>query len=454
MSIRLEQTQKQILSQKMIQSVSILQMSAQELTEYIKEVALENPVVDFEENEPQESKENIERLKKLEWLAGLDEQNRSYYQYDRDDAENDFGVNNVSARASESLEDILHLQLLGGDYTPEEQEIFDYVINCLDSNGYFTVPASELAMVFGVSSEKAEHCLAILRNLEPAGVCASSMQDCLMRQLEKRKDCGEVDRAIVSEYMELLAKNQLHIIAKNLKVPIQAVIEAAARIKELNPRPAQGFDNGEMLRYVVPDITIVKFQGHLEILLNNYSCPVFHVNKDYLNMLKSDCDREVKDYLFHKVKQAEEIQENISRRGSTLMALAKCIVEVQNEFFLTGKKSLKPFRLTDAAERIGCHESTVSRALKDKYLQCCWGIYPLSYFFPKGLGLPEEEVAVMQVKQKIVKIIEGENKEKPYSDMKIAEILMEQGTELSRRTVAKYREEMNIANCRGRKVFH
>ncbi len=454
MSIRLEQTQKQMVSQKLIQSVNILQMSTQELADYIKEATLENPVLDFDERMPEDKDQ--ERLRKLEWLASLDEQNRSYYQYDRDDAEEEKGMNNVAGPTAERLEDALRLQLLGGAYSEKEMEVFEYIIQCLDSRGYFTVPALEVAEVNGVSEEKAEECIAVMRDLEPAGVCAASMQDCLQKQLEKRKDCGSLEREIVSGYMELLGKNQLQAIAKALKVPVTEVAQAAGRIRELNPRPAQGFDNGDLMRYVIPDITVVKFRDGFEILLNDYTCPTLHINKEYLGMLKSGCDQEVKEYLSAKIRQAEELQECIVRRSSTLLALARCIVDVQQDFFIRGEGFVKPFRLADAAERIGCHESTVSRALKDKHLQCCWGVYPLSYFFPKGVsqqGQGEEAIASLRIKQALVAIIEEEDKQRPYSDSRLSELLNGQGMDISRRTVAKYREEMNIANCRGRKAF-
>ncbi len=350
MSIRLEQTQKQMVSQKLIQSVNILQMSTQELADYIKEATLENPVLDFDERMPEDKDQ--ERLRKLEWLASLDEQNRSYYQYDRDDAEEEKGMNNVAGPTAERLEDALRLQLLGGAYSEKEMEVFEYIIQCLDSRGYFTVPALEVAEVNGVSEEKAEECIAVMRDLEPAGVCAASMQDCLQKQLEKRKDCGSLEREIVSGYMELLGKNQLQAIAKALKVPVTEVAQAAGRIRELNPRPAQGFDNGDLMRYVIPDITVVKFRDGFEILLNDYTCPTLHINKEYLGMLKSGCDQEVKEYLSAKIRQAEELQECIVRRSSTLLALARCIVDVQQDFFIRGEGFVKPFRLADAAERI------------------------------------------------------------------------------------------------------
>lgn len=453
MAIKMTLAQKQIISQKMIQSVNILQMSSLELTEYIKEVALENPVVDFPEEEA--DTKNEERIKKLEWLASLDEQNRSYYQYDLNDVKNETGMNNLAPHIAERLEDNLRMQLINRSYSDKEQEIFDYIIQCLDSRGFFTVPVPEVAMVHGVSEQFVQHCIDIMRSLEPAGVCAANVQECLLTQLGKRDDCGEIERAIIHDYMKLLGKNQLHTIAKNLNVEISQVIEAAKKIRELNPKPSQGFDNGEPMQYVVPDIIIVKFQNRLEILLNDHTCPIFHVNKDYLQMLKTNCSKEVKDYLFDKFRQAEEIQACIQKRGSTLMSLAKCIVNVQRDFFMTGENSLKTFHLYEAAEVIGCHESTVSRALKDKYLQCCWGIYPLSFFFPKGLGnqYASPHMTTLKVKEKLKEVIEQEDKEKPYSDKKITELLNAGGIDISRRTVVKYREEMNIPNSRGRKNF-
>ncbi|MCI8291981.1 MAG: RNA polymerase factor sigma-54 [Hespellia sp.] len=452
MSLRLEQSQKQVLSQKMIQSVNILQMSSQELTDYMKQEVLENPVVDLEIKEPMDKEED--RIKKLEWLASLDEQNRSYYRYDKEDIEDNNGMNNLGNRTTESLADVLRAQLLGKGYSDLEMEIFDYIAQCLDSRGYYTAPLSEITGQFQVSEEKAGECLEIMRNLEPAGVCAGSLRDCLLKQLEGQED-SELEQEIVSNYMEVLGKNQLHIIAKKLKLPLTSVVEAVSHIRELNPRPAQGFDNGELLRYIVPDVTVVKFKDRFEILLNDYSCPVLHVNQEYLKMMKSDCDQDVKDYLIQKVKRAEGIQQCIHRRSSTLLSLTKCIIDAQKAFFLTGEKALKPFRLQEAAEIMGVHESTVSRAIKGKYLQCCWGIYALSYFFPKGVSQPEDEdsVAVLQIKQKIEQIIESEDKGKPYSDQRIAEFLKEQEIDISRRTVAKYRESMHIANCRGRKIF-
>lgn len=484
----LEQSQRQILSHNMIQSVEILQMNSQELDGYIKELALENPLVELSENRP-ESKEE-DRLKKLEWLSRLDEQNRTYYKYDREDSENTGFLDNVGGRRAESLAEVLHLQLLGKGYSDEEMEAFDFIAQSLDERGFYTAPVSELAEHFHIEEKQAQGYLEIMRGLEPTGVCAASLQECLLTQLEKafaEEDCV-IEKEIVQNCLTQLGKNQLPAIADRLDVSLERVVEARDRIRELNPIPAQGFDTGDVFHYVTPDITIVRFEGQFEILLNDYSYPTIHVNKYYLSLLKTEKDKEVHKYLDEKFKQLEQAQSFISKRGSTLLRLARCILDAQREFFLYGPEELRPYRMKDAAERMEVHESTVSRAVKDKYLQCSWGVFPLSYFFSgaigggspvgrkrrspaeggtdgaaesgagsSGSGIAAAEqsagVAVTRVKGEIRRLIENENKKKPYSDQKLTDLLTGQGFDISRRTVAKYREEMGIGNGRERKQY-
>lgn len=461
MSLQQKQSQKQILSQKMLQSVEILQMNAQELTDFIKELSLENPVVDMEEAVFEDKTE--ERIKKLEWLAGLDEQNRTYYQYDKDDSE-DY-LNNIGGDDTETLADTLLFQLMAKDYSDKQMEVFEYIANSLDSSGYFTERIEELVSRFDISLEQAEECLEIMKELEPAGVCAGSLQECLTRQLESLGAGHEVEREILAHCMEQLGKNQLPAIARQLAVSLEEVKAAVANIKKLNPRPAQGFERGGMMRYTVPDVTVVKFQDRFEILQNNYTYPSIHVNREYLQMLKSGCEPEVKEYLTQKLNQVEQVQEAIEKRSSTLLNLARCLVEEQAEFFLGGPRFLKPFLMQEAAERLSVHESTISRTVKGKYLQCSWGIYPLSYFFDRGMlhfggqgakeNLQGEEKTPSSepVKQRIRELIAQEEKQNPYSDQQLAELLNQEGISISRRTVMKYREAMEIANSRGRRQY-
>jgi RNA polymerase sigma-54 factor len=439
----------------MLQSVEILQMNAQELTEYIRELSLENPVVDIEEDVSENKAE--ERVRKLEWLASLDEQNRTYYQYDRRD--NEDYLNNIGGKEGESLKDALMLQLIGNEYSEREMAVFRYIADSLNSSGYYTEGLEELACRFGISEEEAAFCLDIMKGLEPAGVCTGSLKECMARQIDRLGAGYETERSIVENYLELLGKNQLPAIAKKMKISIEQVKKAADNIKKLNPRPAQGFDSGGMMRYIVPDVTIVKFQDRFEILQNSYTYPVISINQEYLQMLKTDCDKEVKDYLTGKIHQIEQVQEAIEKRGSTLLNLAKCLIEVQEEFFLYGQKFLRPLMMKEAAERLAVHESTISRTVKGKYLQCSWGIYPFSYFFSRGLkqqsGNQQEagDMSTVRIRQRIKELIEGEDKYTPYSDQQLKELLEQEGIVISRRTIVKYREAMRICSSRGRKQF-
>lgn len=449
----LEQTQKQILSYRMIQSVEILQMSAQELGESIQEMALENPVLEIEEISPEENK--TEKIKKLEWLSNLDEQNRLYYKYDQQDENENDPMRKIAVRSGNSLADYLHMQLLDQNYSDNDMKIFDYIAHSLDHRGYYIDGTDEIARQFSISIDEAEHYLNIMKNLEPYGVCSSTLKECLEKQLEKLDFPHDVEYTIVHEYIDLLGKNQLPAIAKKLKSSLDRVKKATEVIKNLNPKPAQGFDNGHISRYITPDVTIVKLDGYFEILLNNYTYPVLHLNKDYLHMYQTSEDESVKDYLKEKITQIEQMRDAITRRHSTLLELSRCILDVQKEFFLYGEDELHPFRMKDAAERLDVHESTISRAVRDKYLQCCWGIYPLSYFFSKALNQNDDEssVSTNKVKRQLEQYIKYEDKQHPYSDQKLAELFEEEEIKISRRTIAKYREEMGIPNCRGRKDF-
>lgn len=474
----LEQSQRQVLSHTMIQSVEVLQMSTQELSDYVKEMALENPLVEFKDSQPRDKEED--RLRKLEWLAGLDEQNRTYYKYDREDSENTGFLENVGGYRAESLADALHMQLLGKGYSNEEMEIFDYIARSLDEKGYYTEPDAELAKHFHIEEKQAHKYLEIMRGLEPAGICAASLQDCLLRQLDRAsaEEDYAVEEEIIRDHLTQLAKNQLPAMAEELGVPLERVVEAGTRIRELNPIPSQGFDTGDLFHYVVPDITVIRFADHFEILLNDYNYPSIHVNKYYLSLMKTEKDQELHRYLNEKLKQVENVQDFIHKRGSTLMQLAQCIVDAQHDFFLHGPEELRPYRMKDAAERMEVHESTVSRAVRGKYLQCTWGVFPLSFFFSgavRGSGTvrndnesteqgavaaadqnadyEQTEVSVTKVKSEIRRLIEQEDKKKPYSDQKLTDLLEEMGYDISRRTVAKYREQMGLGNGRERKQY-
>ena len=455
MDIRLSVTQNQILSQKMIQSMEILQMSSQELNEYIKEVALENPVVDIEEAYEAPDKA-ADLVKKLEWLDSIDERNRIYYrqEYSGEDA-NDKRLMDYSENMGEELSEYVMDQLLTVELTDLQYDVIQFMVYSLDSKGYMEENLEDIAARFDTDAAFVESQLKILQELDPAGVCARNLRECLLLQLDREEEEDEVARKIVSDYLELFGKNQLHVISKKMKLPMERIIEACNHIKELNPKPGSGFDARGHLKYITPDVTVVKLANYYEILLNEYTYPKIGINHFYKQILESESSKETQTYIIDKIRQAEWIQNCIGQRNSTLMRVAKCIVDYQADFFKSGTGHLKPLRLQDVDEILEVHESTVSRAIRDKHLQCSWGIFPLNYFFSKSIaaGNSSGKITTEQVKKLMAAIIEEEDKKKPLSDRVITERLVERGVKICRRTVAKYREEMGVKDASGRKSF-
>lgn len=454
MDIRLTVTQTQVLSQKMIQSMEILQMSCQELNEYIKEVALENPVVDIEEGYEVTDKA-LDLVKKLEWLDSIDERHRIYYRQEYGEDSEDKRLMDYSENIGEELSEYLLHQLLTVELTDLEYDVIQYMVYSLDSKGYIEEELSDIARRFDTTIAFVEKQLKLLQSLDPAGVCARNLGECLLLQLNREHEKDSIACTIVSEYLEFLGKNQLHVIAKKMKLPLEDIIKACEHIKELNPKPGSGFDTRGYLKYITPDVTVVRLSNYYEILLNEYTYPKIGINHFYKQVLEKETSKETQSYIVDKIRQAEWIQNCIGQRNSTLMRVSKTIVDYQNAFFEFGTGHLKPLRLQDVARMLEIHESTVSRAIRDKYLQCSWGIFPMKYFFSKSISAERSGVKITteQVKNTLIAVIEEEDKKKPLSDRAITERLVERGVKISRRTVAKYREELGIKDASGRKRF-
>ena len=454
MDIRMTVTQTQILSQKMIQSMEILQMSCQELNEYIKDMALENPVVDIEDSYEVPDKAS-DLVKKLEWLDSIDERNRIYYRQEYAEDAEEKRLMDYSENIGEELSEYLLHQLLTVELSDLQYDIIQYMVYSLDSKGYMEEDLTDIAERFETTFDFVEEQLKLLQNLDPAGVCARNVEECLLLQLNREKEKDLTACAIVSDSLELLGKNQLHVIAKKMKVSLEEVIRACDHIKELNPKPGSGFDARGHLKYITPDVTVVKLSNYYEILLNEYTYPKIGINHFYKQVLENETSKETQKYIIDKIRQAEWIQNCIGQRNSTLMRVSKTIVDYQHTFFDLGMGHLKPLRLQDVAEILDVHESTVSRAIRDKYLQCSWGIFPMNYFFSKSLPVRSNDgkVTTEHVKNILVAVIDEEDKKKPLSDRAITERLVERGVKISRRTVAKYREELGIKDASGRKQF-
>ena len=460
MDLKLQVKQTQTLSQRMIQSAEILQMTSQELNTYINELALENPVIDIVE--PPTAEEQRESIEQQEWLNSFNEENYYLYQRQNNDDDYDFKSSwNINTDDGETLQDYLWSQLITENFTDQETEIIKFMLECLDNKGYLEESIETIASYFGTDTELVEDLLSDLQALDPSGVCARTLEECLKLQLERRNMLTPVLESIIDNCLEMVAKNQIPAIARKLRLSPTETAGYCQIIKSLNPKPGVSFSSRDQLRYIIPDVTIVKFKDHFDILLNESMYPTIELNSYYRQMNQNPESSELKEYLGNKIRQAEWVKQCVTQRGKTLMQVSRAILEHQEEFFTFGPAHLNPLRLADIAQELDIHESTVSRAVSKKYLQCSWGVYPMNFFFSRsvavqGSGSSEngaQSVTAADIKRVLREIIEEENKKKPYSDRLLGEKLAERGISISRRTVAKYREDEGIADASGRKEY-
>ena len=460
MDLKLQVKQTQTLSQRMIQSAEILQMTSQELNTYINELALENPVIDIVE--PPTAEEQRESIEQQEWLNSFNEENYYLYQRQNNDDDYDFKSSwNINTDDGETLQDYLWSQLITENFTDQETEIIKFMLECLDNKGYLEESTETIASYFGTDTEIVEDLLSDLQALDPSGVCARTLEECLKLQLERRDILTPVLESIIDNCLEMVAKNQIPAIARKLRLSPTETAGYCQIIKSLNPKPGVSFRSRDQLRYIIPDVTIVKFKDHFDILLNESMYPTIELNSYYRQMNQNPESSELKEYLGNKIRQAEWVKQCVTQRGKTLMQVSRAILEHQEEFFTFGPAHLNPLRLADIAQELDIHESTVSRAVSKKYLQCSWGVYPMNFFFSRSVAVQEssssesgtQSVTAADIKRVLREIIEEENKKKPYSDRLLGEKLAERGISISRRTVAKYREEEGIADASGRKEY-
>lgn len=453
MELQMKMNQQMKLSQQMIQSSQILQMGALELSAYIKEMALENPVMDLEEKFS-ENKDKANLEEKLKWLQQSDEQNRVYYRQEYGDGGEKDIWNFVEEHTREDLWEYLQPQLLTRSLSSKEMETVEYMVHCLDDKGYLDEDIEVIANCLHITAEEANQALTLLQGLEPAGIGARNIKECLLLQVEREAPQDWIVKAVISNCLELLSKNQLPRIAKKLGTTLEEVAMAQEIIRSLNPKPGGRFGGEAKMSYIVPDMIVVKLKDYYEILLNENMYPDITINAYYHSLFLKETEKETKDYLNNKIKQAEWIRDCIAQRNKTLLDVVRKIVDMQQDFFACGQ-GLKPIRLADVADALNIHESTVSRAIKEKYLQCTWGIYPLHFFFRKGLlrESGQEKISVLEIKRRIKEIVDEEDKKKPLSDQKVMERLMADGISISRRTVAKYRDSMGIGYAGSRKQF-
>lgn len=420
---------KLLLSPQLKQSLEILRYSMQDLEAYIREEANANPLIELKE-----------RDLTMEMARVNKNDPTSYSTYSGDDA---FDPITQMTSSGESIELYLMEQLaMQKQLTHTEKEVVLYYIRSLNETGYLDCDVEEVAEYFDVSIHTCERLLAVLHSFEPVGIGARGLKECLRLQLMKKKDAPELAIRFVEQHLEDLADRNFQLLANQYEISEDDVREVFSYIQMLNPHPMIDVQP-EKTEYIIPDIIVEEFNGEYIIRINDGTLPQISINTYYEELLRTN--EEASAYLGTKLSEAFLLMRGIEQRHETLYKVTKEVVEKQKAFLKLGKKALKPLRLKDIATIVELHESTVSRTISHKYIQMPQGIFPLKDLFVRGVRMDDGTVeSSILIKEKIKSIIQNENVRKPLSDQKIVELLMLEGIQIARRTVAKYREELGI----------
>ena len=469
--LTIEQTQKLVMTPELIQAIKILQFNIQELDVYVQDQLLTNPVLESEPDHdtpardadaddiPEEVREpKREEPDWEEYIRGSYEEGRDG-QWDRqwierqDDAEGDFFERYVDNDLT--LPEHLLFQFQFAAVSEEKQRIGEYIIEALDENGYLTSSVEEIGKSLQVPVEEVGEVLKIVQGLDPVGVGARDLRECLLIQLRSLGLLTKEFRAVVTDHLEDLASNRLIQIAKRLGISVEEVQRMGDVIRTLEPKPGRQFSVGEETKYIIPDIIVERTEDGYSITVNDSSTPHLRVSSYYRDLLhQAGSDDQLSSYLSERVNSALWLIRSINQRKQTIYNVAEAIVRHQRAFFDNGSKYLKTLTLREIGDDLGIHESTVSRSINGKYLQCSHGVFELRYFFSAGVKAGSGEgVSSNSVKEFIKEIVDGEDPKKPFSDQAMVAKLAEKGFEISRRTVAKYRDELNIPSSSRRKRF-
>lgn len=450
-NLNLSQQQKLVMTQNMQLSINILQMSACELREFINKELEENPIIDSDFNLKKENE--LERYKKM--LESMEYDNTNYNSYSRYDYDEE-GISPLNFVAEKkTLKSYLHEQLHTNKEVRSMRIIIDYMIESLDNRGYLDETVDNICEKFNISEEICVQALEILQSLEPAGIGARNIKECLLIQLKRENRLDSKLESIISNYLELVADNKFKDIAKYLDITQLEAQNYGDIIKKLEPKPSRGYYTGDEVKFITPDAYIKKIGEEYVVIMNNDIVPRISINNAYKNLLLHGDDKEVESYIKDKVGNAIFLIKSINNRENTLRIILEDIIKRQKEYLEKGKKYLKPMMLKDIAEDINMHESTVSRAIKDKYILTSYGTVKIKDLFTVGYstkGLSDaKDVSAKNIKDTIKEIIDKEDKKKPFSDEMICTELSKKNLNISRRTVAKYREEMGIKSSSKRK---
>ncbi len=471
-SLDLRLSQRLALTPSLLQKIELLQLNKLELQDMLNQELMENPI--------------LEEVTEQEVPRDLSLDDRSAEEPPRQDApaesgvrdsfeEIDFryffdeyldtGYKNREVEDSErpsfetfltrppSLEDHLSWQLGLTEVKPRIAEIAEHIVGNLNEDGYLLLTLEELINNTGCSQEEAEEALKVVQSFDPTGVAARDLRECLTLQLQALGLQDSLPMKIVQEHLPLLETHKFKDIASRTGSTFEEVLQAVETIKHLIPKPGLRYNN-QNATYVQPEMTIAKVNDEFVILQNDEGMPQLRLNAGYKELLKSNgVSSETKTFLREKFRSAVDLLRSVSQRKQTIYKVCVAIVNRQRDFLERGPVALRPMLIKDIASELGVHSSTISRVVTNKYVDTPQGVMELRKFFTMGVENPDgEELSIVQVKLKIKKLIEDENKNKPYSDNQLGQLLKRDNIFITRRTVAKYREQMQIPGSRERKI--
>src|SRR5437868_7139281 len=457
----------QVLAPQLQQSLLILQAPLLELRNLVQQEMETNPVLEELPNElsPEERngagasaddnfKEEFEKLATLneEWRDYMAQSGTHTGHSQEAKDKRQFFFDSIATQ--ETLQQNLIGQLNQAALNASDRKAAELIIGNIDDNGFLQGTLEEMTLNTGIPKEDFERMLGLIQTFYPPGLGARDLRECLLIQLEREGKQNSLEYKIISEHMEDLGKRRFPEIARRMGMSVEKVQECANNIARLNPRPGQIFATAPP-NYVLPDVTVEKMDGDYQVILNGEQIPHLRISNTYKDIMAQDGNgSEVKDYIRDKIRSGKFLIKSIHQRQQTISNIAHQIVKRQREFFEHGSSQLKPMTMKEIADAVGVHETTVSRAVSGKYMATPQGIFEMKYFFTPGYQTSTgESMSNTSVKEAILDLIKNENSYAPLSDQEIVQILCQRGVPVARRTVAKYRTELNILPSNMRRKY-
>lgn len=445
--LQMQQTQKLVMTPELRQAIAVLQLPVTELTDFIEQELLENPCLEVEAKEDPDEAAPPDAHKLLEYLGN------DYSGGSAPDTDEEMGFEAFTATVP-TLQEHLMAQLYVAGLDAQGRRIGEFLIDSLNDHGYLTITLTDAAEKLSISTAEIERVLQVIQGFDPPGVGARSLTECLLLQWATLDDGNPLVPLLIEHRLDDLGEGRITRIAEECGVTPAEIQEAADMIRTLDPKPGRRFGSPNETRYVVPDAVIERVGNDYVVMINESPVPKLLVSNHYRKMLLGQVDTDARKFVEQKIHAALWLIKAIEQRRMTLHKVVETIVKFQRDFFDRGVRYLRPLTLRDVADVVGVHESTVSRATAAKYVQTPLGTFELKFFFSSGVDNARGEgVAAESVKRMIADLIAKEDSADPLSDQTLTDMLNKQGVNISRRTVAKYREEMGVPSSSKRKRY-